>query len=182
MRTPNSRHRRAGFTLVELLIVVAILGVISGILIPNLLDALQRAKQKRTLADINGTGAAWMSWLTNEISAAAAGSAATYDFSGSLTQQLTPAELAAMLRPAKGVSYANYVPQLDAWGAPYDYRWSADLSQDQMIGIRSFGQDEKEGPTANPYPAGDFLFSNYAEDIVWADGYFVRFPRGVLAD
>ena len=55
------RHYSRGFTLIELLIVVAIIGIIAVILIPNLLDALQKSKQKRTVADIRDTGAAWFS-------------------------------------------------------------------------------------------------------------------------
>ena len=45
------RNRQKGFTLIELLIVVAIIGIIAALLIPNFLDALQKAKQKRTVAD-----------------------------------------------------------------------------------------------------------------------------------
>ena len=40
------RNRQKGFTLIELLIVVAIIGIIAALLIPNFLDALQKAKQK----------------------------------------------------------------------------------------------------------------------------------------
>ncbi|MBP8846490.1 MAG: prepilin-type N-terminal cleavage/methylation domain-containing protein, partial [Thermoanaerobaculia bacterium] len=53
------KNRQRGFTLIELLIVVAIIGIIAAILIPNLIDALQKSKQKRTMADMRNLGTAW---------------------------------------------------------------------------------------------------------------------------
>src|SRR5512143_3727902 len=67
------RNRQKGFTLIELLIVVAIIGIIAALLIPNFLDALQKAKQKRTVADIRNMGTAMFSWLTDQVGASAAG-------------------------------------------------------------------------------------------------------------
>ena len=64
------RTGQRGFTLIELLIVVAIIGVIAAILIPNLLDALQKTKQKRTMAEMRITGTAVMSWLSDQAGAA----------------------------------------------------------------------------------------------------------------
>ena len=53
------REGRRGFTLIELLVVVAIVGVLAGIAIFNYLIALQRAKQRRTMADMRTIAQAW---------------------------------------------------------------------------------------------------------------------------
>jgi type II secretion system protein G len=47
-----------GFTLVELLVVVAILGIIASIAMANLLNALDKGKQKRTMSDVHSIGEA----------------------------------------------------------------------------------------------------------------------------
>ena len=60
-----------GFTLVELLIVVAIIGIVASIAIPNLANALDKAKQKRTMSDLRSVALAVKNeeqpaiWLTN---------------------------------------------------------------------------------------------------------------------
>ena len=59
------RRGQKGFTLIELLIVVAIIGIIAAILIPNLLDALQKAKQKRTMGDQRGISTAIEAYATD---------------------------------------------------------------------------------------------------------------------
>ncbi len=41
-----------GVTLIELLIVVALLGILAALLIPNAITAIQKAKQKSTMKDI----------------------------------------------------------------------------------------------------------------------------------
>src|SRR6266496_4024960 len=61
----SQMRKEKGFTLIELLIVVAIIGIIAAIAIPNLLNAIDRGKQKRTMADMRSIGTAVESYAVD---------------------------------------------------------------------------------------------------------------------
>jgi prepilin-type N-terminal cleavage/methylation domain-containing protein len=183
MQLFRQSHRRGprGFTLIELLIVVAIIGIIAAILVPNLLSALEKAKQKRTVADIQEIGTALMSWLTDQIGAGAAGASRTYDFD-SLSVPLTASDVFGTLYVSSSMFYVATIPHKDGWGNLLDYAWSGQILGAKVMGIRAFARDGIEGPTSNPYPLGPFVTTHFDEDIVWADGLFIRYPAGTKAN
>lgn len=167
------RNRKQGFTLIELLIVVAIIGIIAALLIPNFLDALQKAKQKRTVADERNLGTAMMSYITDEASAAAAGQS-TWDVSdyqgGGFVTGHTELESILTTR------YIQLVPQFDGWGNQYSYGLeTVSVLSANIMYIISGGRD---GSATTTYTSGAFAPTDYDQDIVWADGFFVRWPSG----
>jgi prepilin-type N-terminal cleavage/methylation domain-containing protein len=170
----RSNRGRGGFTILELLIVVAIIGIIAALLLPNLLEALNKSKQKRSMTDIRLTGTAWFSWVTDQVAAGAAGqSVAQLDWDNLFTNT-TFAQLDDLLVPA----YAAFIPETDAWGNEYEYGKSERPQDAIPVGVRSTGADAEFD--SGTYTAGAFIATDFSQDIVWAGGYFVRWPAGHL--
>ncbi|HEX4961683.1 MAG TPA: hypothetical protein VF173_12640 [Thermoanaerobaculia bacterium] len=135
-----------------------------------------REAQRRTMADIRTTGTAMFSWLTDQVGAAAAGLSLTDRLGrrGEIQKYvpITRAELEKLLVP----HYAKSIPETDGWGHPYEYYLSVkNVLAREVMGIRSPGRDGRFSTTE--YPLGSFAPNDFDEDIVWTDGFFVRWPE-----
>ncbi len=166
-----SRAKR-GFTLIELLIVIAIIGIIAAILIPNFLDSINKARQKRTMQEMRETGTAMMSWLSDNVSASAAGaSGLTFDvgdWQGTSDR--------AAIRDALVPTYIQQIKDRDGWKHSYTYR--LDLANPQRETIMLIGSGGFDGNSVSgSYSIGSFDPTDYRQDLVWADGGFLRRPN-----
>ncbi len=158
------RNGARGFTLIELLIVVAIIGIIVAIAIVNMINAIQRGKQKRSMADIRSLSTALEAYATDMNSYPAA---AGYSLPTGLSLPTgTFGAAAGELSP----TYIRVAPLQDGWNSWYLYGPSAVRAD---YAVRSAGADG--APQATPLfgPTTDFN-----ADIILVDGAFVQFPDG----
>ena len=145
--------KREGFTLIELLIVVAIIWIIAAIAVPQLLNAIQRAKQKRTMADMRSIGEAIEIYQIDY-------------------NQYPPAATYGALRGDLDPEYMRNPPQWDAWN--YVYNYTVGGVNNQEYSITSYGRD------GNPTPhSGDPITHNFDDDIIFSMGQFTQWPEGV---
>jgi len=168
------KRNHKGFTLIELLIVVAIIGIIVAIAIPNLLNAIQRAKQKRTMGDMRTAGTAAEAYAVdfNHYPAAAG----TYTPPSGLTIPPTttfgaPGAGAPLLNGQVVPTYIRVLPLTDGWSSFFLYD-SGTATNNQNYVIYSNGKD---GSSVAP-AWGET--TNFNDDIVFIDGQFVNYPAG----
>jgi hypothetical protein len=135
-------------------------------------EALDRKKQQRTVADLRNVGTAMFSWVTDHVSAGAAGQAQVVELAD--YPAISRQELERILVP----QYLQSLPETDGWGHPYDFRLKIDdLRSLQIMFLRSPGRDGVYSDAAGAYTAGSFPPEDYDQDLVWADGAFIRWPE-----
>jgi general secretion pathway protein G len=133
-KPPVLSSRASGYTLMEIMLVVAIIAVIAGGVIVKMTGALDVAKIQRTEQDIN-----------NIYSALKLYEARNYQMPD---QSQGLEALVAMpttgTRPANWTKLMDSVP-IDPWNTPYQYR-NPGKKDPSGVDIFSFGPDRKEGP------------------------------------
>ena len=132
-------------------------GIIAAIAVPNLLNAIDRGKQKRSMADIRSAAVACESFAID------------YDRYPGPTDGFVPiGEIAESVEPV----YIRALARNDGWGNPILY-WS----DGESYRIVSHGKD---GVASQDW-SGEFAggpTTTFTSDIVFLDGAFAVWPEG----
>jgi general secretion pathway protein G len=154
-------RKNRGFTLIELLIVVAIIGIIAAIAIPNLLNAINRGRQKRSMADIRTIGTATEAYAVDM---------AFYPtFTAGAIQDSADE---TYLEP----TYVKAVPREDGWRTSFYAS-----SQSRFYTLGSAARD-KLLTDGNLIGYSSVVTSSMDCDIIYSNGSFVQYPEGVQTD
>jgi type II secretion system protein G len=178
-----------GFTLIELLIVVAIIGILAALLIPNALEAIQKAKQKSAMKEIQVICTACVDYITDH------GSWLNVTQDGDLTSP-------SSFTTAIATFYVKVLPVNDPWNFPYKAYCgktavdgyitggTADTGDDD-VAVASWGRDGAEGPiymasiySSTTPEAGRYNVSRMSDfnyDLVSWNGSWIVGPKLALA-
>ena len=136
----NKRKRAAGFTLIEIMVVVVILGILAALIVPNIMDRPDMARVTRTRQDIRALQTALNLYRLDNY---------RYPTTDQGLEALVEQPAIEPLPPAyrKG-GYLERMPK-DAWGRPYLYLSPGLHGEVDISSLGADGQPGGEGVNAD---------------------------------
>ena len=142
---------------------IAIIGILAAIAIPNLLNAVQRGKQKRTMSDMRALATAVEAYdVDHGLYPTASCVSGAYTTPGSALAD----DSFASLTP----TYLARPPLRDSWGRFLSYSVDNGLAK---YNIRSLGRDG----SSTTLLCG--TTTDFNDDIVYSNGTFLQWPEGI---
>lgn len=135
-----SNEKQKGFTLVELMIVVAIIGVLAAVAVPKFADMLEKSREGATLGNLSAVNSAVSAYFA--------------DLRG-----IYPADLSKNTTIAGGVLYPAFLP---------DYL--NDIPNVKVVGKNPANGPNAQGPGKNPYLAGNVTVGNFSSPAFTNNG------------
>ena len=136
--TTLKRRVQAGFTLIELMVVLVIIGVLAALIVPNVLDRADDARATAARTDVNNLMQALKLYRLDN-------------------QRYPSAEQglgALVAKPTAGTIPPNWKPYLeklpnDPWGRPYQYLNPGVKGEIDVMSLGADGQAGGEGKNAD---------------------------------
>ena len=132
------RSLQAGFTLIELMVVLVIIGVLAALIVPNVLDRADDARVMAARTDVNNLMQALRLYKLDN-------------------QRMPSADQglqALVAKPTVGTIPGNWKPYLDKlpndpWGRPYQYLNPGIKGEVDVMSLGADGQSGGEGKNAD---------------------------------
>ena len=132
LRIKKQQLRKTGFTLIELMIVVVILGLLAGVVMPRILNRPEQARRMKARVDIRSIESALALFKTD---------------TGRFPTTSEGLEALVLNPGIKGYNIDGYLDKVpsDPWGGKYIYISPGVHSRD--YDLESYGKDSEDGGT-----------------------------------
>ncbi|MBD0787604.1 type II secretion system major pseudopilin GspG [Vibrio sp. Y2-5] len=135
----RSNKTQAGFTLLEIMVVIVILGILASLVVPNLMGNKEKADQQKAVTDIVALeNALDMYKLDNSV----------YPTTDQGLEALVTKPSSPEPRNYRDGGYIRRLPK-DAWGNDYQYLSPGDNGAIDIFSLGADGQEGGEGANAD---------------------------------